>query len=357
MSTQFSETVRNFLSPIIHLIDNPDISEIMINSPFEIWIEEKGKIKKTDSKFRSEDDLFSAINNISQFVGRRINNEKPYMDARLPDGSRVHAILPPCSRKGICLGIRKFSKEALTIEKLLALNSINQEVASFLEACIFIKKNIIVSGGTGSGKTSLLNAISSFISNNDRIIVIEDSSELQLQQEHLVLLETREPDRHGNGEVSIRSLLNSALRLRPDRIIIGEIRGSEALDLLQAINTGHNGSMGTIHANSPLDSLARFETLTLYAGINLPLEAIRRQISSSVHIIIQTTRYSNGTRKISNISEVLPLDNSGNYQIKDIFVFNKKGIDHKGNILGEIEATGYQPSFYPEIKISGFDKL
>ena len=326
MSTQFSETVRNFLKPIIHYIDDPDITEIMINSSNDIWVEEKGKLKKTDSNFKSEDDLLSAVNNISQFVGRRINKEKPCMDARLPDGSRIHAILPPCSRKGICLGIRKFSKDALTIEKLLKLNSITQETVYFLENCINARKNIIVSGGTGSGKTSLLNAISSLIPNNERIIVIEDSSELKLQQEHTVLLETKEPDRNGNGEITIRDLLKSSLRLRPDRIIIGEIRGSEALDLLQAMNTGHDGSMSTIHANSPLDSLLRLETLALFTGIDLPLKAIRAQISSAVHIIIQTSRYNDGTRKISHISEVLPLDNVGNYQVNDIFI-NKDEAD------------------------------
>jgi len=347
MDTQFyNKIIRNFLNPIIELIDNPEVNEIMINGHDDIWNEINGQIKKTDYKFKSEDDLFSAVNNIAQFVGKQINPKKPIMEARLPDGSRVHAILPPCSRKGICLAIRKFSKEALTIKKLIGFNALNQDMNGFLKVCINIRKNIIVSGGTSSGKTSLLNAISNFIPNNERIIVIEDSSELQLQQDHLVLLETKEPDRHGKDGVSIRDLLSSTLRLTPNRIVIGELRGPEAFDLLQAMNTGHNGSMGTLHANSPMDGLARFETLTLLAGVPLSLDAIRRQIASSVNIIIQTSRYSDGTRKISNISEVLPLDKDGNYHVKDIFVFNQKEIDNKGKVIGSFEATGYQPTFY-----------
>ena len=354
MSSQFSETVRSFLSPIVSFLDDPEVSEIMVNSPDEIWIERKGRVEKTGSRFASADALMSAINNISQFVKRRINEETPTMDARLPDGSRIHAILPPCARKGICLDIRKFSKDTLTVEKLIEFGSLNQSAVEFLKACTHTKKNIIVSGGTGSGKTSLLNAASSLIPNNDRIIVIEDSAELQLQQDHVVLLESKAADKNGKGEVDIRELLRSTLRLRPDRIVIGEIRGGEALDFLQALNTGHGGSMGTIHANSPVDALSRLETLTLFAGVELPLKAIRSQVTSAIDIIIQTSRYHDGSRKISHISEVMPLGEDENYLVAHIFKYEQTGIDPEGRILGSLDSSGITPSFYDEILMSGY---
>ena len=355
MSSQFSETVRSFLAPIISFLDAPEVSEIMVNSPDEIWIERKGRVERTTSRFESADALMSAINNISQFVKRRINEETPTMDARLPDGSRIHAILPPCARKGICLDIRKFSKDALTVEKLIEFGSLNASALEFLKACTHTKKNIIVSGGTGSGKTSLLNAASSLIPNNDRIIVIEDSAELQLQQDHVLLLESKAADKNGKGEVNIRELLRSTLRLRPDRIVIGEIRGGEALDFLQALNTGHGGSMGTIHANSPVDALSRLETLTLFAGVELPLKAIRSQVTSAIDIIIQTSRYHDGSRKISHISEVMPLAEDENYQVEHIFEFDQTGIEPDGRILGSLDASGMKPSFYDEILMSGYE--
>ncbi|MDA3895030.1 MAG: CpaF family protein, partial [Desulfobacteraceae bacterium] len=294
MGSQFSETVRSFLSPVISYLDDPEVTEIMINSPYEIWVERKGRVEKTDATFDSHDSLMSAVVNISQFVQRRINQELPTMDARLPDGSRIHVILPPCSRKGVCMSVRKFSKDALTIQKLVEYGSITNDAVDFLRACVEMKKNIIISGGTGSGKTSLLNALSSLVPNHERIIVIEDSAELQLQQDHILPLETKMADRQGRGEVTIRDLLKSTLRLRPDRIIIGEIRGGEALDLLQAMNTGHGGTMGTIHSNSPLDALSRMETLSLFSGIELPLTAIRAQITSAIDIVVQTTRFHDG---------------------------------------------------------------
>jgi pilus assembly protein CpaF len=355
MGSQFSETVRSFLAPIIHHLDDPEVSEIMVNSPDEIWVERKGKVEITDCKFESADALMSAVNNISQFVKRSINEETPTMDARLPDGSRIHAILPPCARKGICLDIRKFSKDALTVEKLIEFGSLNQKALEFLKACTFTKKNIIVSGGTGSGKTSLLNATSSLIPNNERIIVIEDSAELQLQQDHVLPLESKAADKKGKGEVSIRDLLRSTLRLRPDRIVIGEIRGGEALDFLQALNTGHGGSMGTIHANSPVDALSRLETLTLFAGVELPLKAIRSQVTSAIDIVVQTSRYHDGSRKISHISEVLPLGDDGNYSVEHIFKFNQTGIEPDGRILGSLKPAGVKPSFYKEIEMSGYE--
>jgi pilus assembly protein CpaF len=354
MTTSFAETVRSFLAPIITYIDDDEISEIMINSHEEIWIEKGGRIFKTDAVFKSKEELMSAVNNISQFVKRRISLEKPHLDARLPDGSRIHAILPPCARKGVCMAIRKFSKENLTIQKLLRLGSISDAAAKFLKGCVHGKANLLVSGGTGSGKTSLLNVVSAFIPSHERIIVIEDSAELQLQQDHVLLLETKIADHRGRGEVSIRDLLRSTLRLRPDRIIIGEIRSGEALDLLQAMNTGHGGSMGTIHANSPLDTLLRLETLSLFSGIELPIKAIRAQISSAIHIVVQTSRFHDGSRKVSYISEVLPLQDDGNYSIQHIFKYRQKGIRQDGRIYGALEPTGTIPHCLNEITFSGY---
>ena len=354
MTIQFAETVRSFLGPINQYIDDDQVSEIMINSYNEIWIEKNGRIHHTDSAFRSEDELMSAVNNIAQFVKRYINHEKPYMDARLPDGSRIHAILPPCARKGICLAIRKFSKEKLTIQKLLDFGSISEDAAAFLKGCVFGKANILVSGGTGSGKTSLLNVISEFIPEHERIIVIEDSAELQLQKDHVLLLETKMANQRGEGEVTIRDLLQSTLRLRPDRIIIGEIRSGEALDLLQAMNTGHGGSMGTIHANTPQDTLLRLETLFLFSGVEMPISAIRSQISSAIHIIVQTGRFHDGSRRITHISEIHPLTHDGNYTIKDIFKFDQQGMDPEGKVNGDLRSTGFIPRFAEEIGLFGY---
>lgn len=342
MNIQFVETVRSFLHPVLEFLDDTEVSEIMINSPHEIWIEKKGHLFKTSAHFESEEALLSAINNISQFVGRRIDHENPRMDARLPDGSRVHVILPPCARKGVCMSIRKFSNETLTVDKLIEYQSVTSEALSFIRANVLLKKNILVSGGTGSGKTSLLNVVSSLIPNDERIIVIEDSSELQLQQEHVLSLETKTPDKKGRGEVTIRDLLQSTLRLRPDRIIIGEIRGGEALDFLQAMNTGHGGSMGTLHANTPLESLSRLETLTLFSGVDLPISAIRPQVAAAINLIIQTSRFNDGTRKISHLTEIGPLHN-GEYTVNTIFQYEQKGVDQKGKIIGELKATGNKP--------------
>jgi pilus assembly protein CpaF len=355
MNKGFAKTVRSFLAPIIAYIDDDDITEILINNYQEIWIEKNGRIFKTDTVFKSKEELMSAVNNISQFVKRRISQEKPYLDARLPDGSRVHALLPPCARKGVCMAIRKFSKDNLTIQKLLGFGSISDVAVEFLKGCVYGKLNLLVSGGTGSGKTSLLNVVSAFVPSHERIIVIEDSAELQLQQDHVLLLETRIADHRGKGEVSIRDLLRSTLRLRPDRIIIGEIRSGEAIDLLQAMNTGHGGSMGTIHANSPLDTLLRLETLSLFSGIELPLKAIRAQVSSAINIIVQTSRFHDGSRKVSHVSEVLPLKEDGNFSIKDIFSYQQKGIHKDGRILGALEPTGAIPECLKKIEFSGFN--
>lgn len=343
MNEQFFITVRRFLSPIVQYLDDPDISEIMVNAPNEIWIEQKGKLTLTESQFGSEELLMSAVNNIAQFVGRRIDRINPRLDARLPDGSRVHIVLPPCARKGICMSIRKFSKEALTLQKLIEFGSITEDAVAYLRASILCKRNLLVSGGTGSGKTSLLNAVSSLIPDDNRIIVIEDSAELQLQQSHILSFETQTADRQGQGEVTIRDLLTSSLRLRPDRIVIGEIRSGEALDFLQALNTGHGGSMGTVHANSPIESLSRLETLTLFSGLDLPMNAIRQQVASAINIIIQTSKYHDGSRKISHISEVDSLV-AGEYQVRDIFRFVQTGLGKTGKIEGQLQPTGSPPA-------------
>ncbi|PIE64827.1 MAG: pilus assembly protein [Desulfobacterales bacterium] len=352
MKAQFESTIRSYLSPIRKYLDDPAVSEVMINSPSEIWIEIGGQISRVPETFESEEALMSAVNNISQFVHRSISQESPRLDARLPDGSRVHIIIPPCSKKGICVTIRKFSKDILTVEKLVGYGSITEDAVAFLGASVQLKKNILVSGGTGSGKTSLLNALSSLIPDEERIIVIEDSSELQLQKEHVVLLETKMADKKGQGEVSIRDLLHSSLRMRPDRIIIGELRGGEALDFLQAMNTGHGGSMGTVHANNPEDTLARLETLTLYSGVDLPLKAVRKQIASAIDIIVQTSRYSDGSRKISQITEVVSLERD-EYETRDLFSYRQEGLDENGKVTGFLQISETPPSFYHQYEQGG----
>ncbi|HSD10038.1 MAG TPA: ATPase, T2SS/T4P/T4SS family, partial [Candidatus Binatia bacterium] len=281
----FWASMESFFQPIWVYIEDPKVSEIMINGPNEIYVEQKGHLERAPITF-TEEGLKAAVMNVAQYVGKRVNEENPYMDARLPDGSRVAVVLPPCSRKGASLAIRKFSKEKLKVEDLVRFGSMNEEVVAFVEICVQLRKNMIVSGGTSSGKTSLLNVISALIPNDQRILVIEDSAELQLQQDHVLPLESKPPDKHGKGEVTLRELVKASLRLRPDRIVVGEVRGGEALDLLQAMNTGHSGSMATIHASSPAQTLSRLETLTLFSGLDLPIVAIREQVSSAVDIIL-----------------------------------------------------------------------
>ncbi|MDP7035378.1 MAG: ATPase, T2SS/T4P/T4SS family [Planctomycetota bacterium] len=338
-----------FLKPIQKFLLDPDISEIMVNRFDEIWIEKSGKLFRTEAHFKSEMALEAAVKNIARSVERRIDEHNPRLDARLPDGSRVHAVLPPCARFGVCLDIRKFSRETLTVERLIDFGSLHPPSAQFLDAAVRCQRNIIVSGGTGSGKTSLLNVLSSLIPNNERILVIEDASELQLQQDHLLCFESRMPDKKGRGAVTIRDLLHSSLRLRPDRIVIGEIRGQEALDLLQAMNTGHGGSMTTIHANSPQDTLTRLETCVLMGGVDLPHRAIREQVASAIDMVVYTGRLNDGSRKVTAITEILSLDDRNQYQTRDIFRFVQEGRSEDGTILGHIQATGAKPTFLDEI--------
>ena len=346
--------VRPFLAPINDFLEDASISEIMINGHDKIYIERKGKIEKTDRKFASEKALVAAIKNIARALGKEVSEANPRLDARLDDGSRVAAVIPPCALTGTYVSIRKFSKKALTLQDLINFGAITQEAIDFIELAVLMKQNIMVSGGTGSGKTTLLNVLSSLIPDKDRIIVIEDTAELQLQKEHVLRMEAKPADKKGRGEVTIRDLLHSTLRMRPDRIVIGEIRGGEAFDLLQAMNTGHGGSMSTIHSNSPFDTLSRLENTTLQSGIQLPLKAIREQISSAINIIVHTKRFEDGSRKVNYISEVIDLKPDMSYNLQHIFVFERTGKDENGKVLGGLKFTGNKPTFLEEAKKAGF---
>jgi pilus assembly protein CpaF len=348
----FWASMESFFEPIWEYIEDPGVSEIMVNGPREIFVERKGKLERSPALF-TEEGIRAAIMNVAQFMGRRVNEENPYLDARLPDGSRVAIVLPPCSRKGPAIAIRKFAKEKLSLQDLIRFGSINEEIVAFLDVAVKLRKNMIVAGGTSSGKTSLLNIVSTLIPTEQRIIVIEDSAELQLQQEHVLPLESKPPDKHGKGEVTLRELVRASLRLRPDRIVVGEVRGGEALDLLQAMNTGHSGSLATTHASSPLQTLSRLETLTLFSGLDLPIIAIREQVSTAIDLIIQAARLPDGSRKVTHISEVLSLTPDGKYQVQDIYRFVRTGTEGE-RIVGEHRAVGNLPSFLDEIELAGY---
>ncbi len=348
----FWESLRGFLSPVWKYVEDDACSEILINGPVEIYIERKGRLERAPETFGAEM-LKAAIQNIAQYVGRRISEEEPYMDARLPDGSRVAVLSPPCSRKGISISIRKFSKEALTLQKLMNFGSLSQEMVTYLTACVVLKKNIIVSGGTSSGKTSLLNVVSSLIPSDERILTIEDSAELQLTQDHVLPMETKPPDKKGRGQVTIRDLVKASLRMRPDRIVVGEIRGGEALDLLQAMNTGHSGSMATVHASSPSQALTRLETLSLFSGIEIPMRALREQVSTALDVVIQASRLPDHSRKVTHITEVTPLSADGTYTTRDIFRFKNTGRDDKNKIIGHHVWTGNMTGYLDEMQLSG----
>lgn len=349
----FEDSVGTFLSPVKEYLADDAVSEVLINGPNEVFVERRGLLEKTPAKFLDEQALQAAVRNIAQFVGRRIDEDNPILDARLPDGSRVAAVLPPCSRKGTTLSIRKFSKGNPSFVDLINRGSISKDGARFLDVCIYLGKNIIISGGTGSGKTTLLNVLGSRIPGTQRLLIIEDSSELKINTDHVVFFETKHADEMGKGAVTVRDLIKSALRLRPDRIVVGEVRGPEALDLITAMNTGHGGSMGTTHANTPYDGLVRLETLSMMGDTQVPVAAIRRQIASAIHLVVQIKRMHDGTRKITNITEVIPeVDDAGRYQIRDIFKFVQRGKSTEGKIVGEFIPTGYIPSFMNEIEIN-----
>ncbi len=341
------------LGPLEDFLRDDEVSEIMVIHKDLIYVEKKGKIVETDKRFSSDAALMAIIERIVAPIGKRIDESQPLVDARLKDGSRVNAIIPPLALKGPCLTIRKFGKKNLTVEDLISFGTLNKQMAIFLELCVKGRKNIIISGGTGSGKTTLLNVLSSFIPEDERIITIEDAAELRLPQKHVVSLESKPPNVEGKGEITIRDLVKNALRMRPDRIIVGECRGGEALDMLQAMNTGHAGSMTTGHANSPDDILRRLETMVLMSGMELPIRAIRDQIASAIDIIVQQQRLSDGSRKITSITEVLGIDDDYNIITEEIFRFEQAGIDSEGRVIGKHTATGYLPSFLAEFKARG----
>lgn len=331
--------------PLQRYLDDPSVTEIMVNRADQIYIERHGKLFMTDTKFASEEALRKVIERIVTRIGRRIDESSPLVDARLSDGSRVNAIIPPLAVNGASLTIRKFAREALTVEKLIGFGSLSPEMAELLKACVLAKLNIIVSGGTGTGKTTMLNVLSSFIPATDRIVTIEDAVELQLQQDHVVRLESRPANIEGKGEVSIRDLVRNSLRMRPDRIVVGEVRGGESLDMLQAMNTGHDGSISTVHANSPRDAVARLETLVLMAGMDLPLRAIREQIASAVNLIVHISRLRDGSRRVTHVTEVQGMEGDI-VTLQDAFVFDySAGIDANGRFLGKPVPTGVRPRF------------
>lgn len=341
------------LGPLEPLLADDDVTEIMVIDYQRMYMEKNGKIQLSDRFFKSPEHLLTVIERIVSPIGRRIDESSPLVDARLLDGSRVNAVIPPIVPDGACLTIRKFGKNIFSVDRLIGYESITPDMAEFVERCVQGRKNIVVSGGTGSGKTSLLNAISLFIGNTERIVTIEDSLELKLQQDHVVRMEARPPNAEGRGEVTIRRLVKNSLRMRPDRIVIGECRGGEALDMLQAMNTGHDGSLTTVHANSPKDAISRLETLVLMAGMDLPLSAIQTQICSAVDLIVQTSRLSDGTRKVVSITEVVGLEN-GIPILNEIFTFNREGLDANNNnkVLGKHVALS-KPTFMEEFKNNG----
>jgi pilus assembly protein CpaF len=339
--------------PIQPLLDDPDVSEVMVNGPNKIYVEKNGQLTRTSIKFEDNDHVLRIIDRIILPLGRRVDADSPTVDARLPDGSRVNAVILPVSIDGPSITIRKFRKEKLTVDQLINYGSLTVIMAEFLRACVVCRLNILISGGTGSGKTTLLNVLSTNIPQSERIITIEDAAELQLQQDHVVRLETKTPNIDGRGAVSIRDLVRNSLRMRPDRIVVGEVRGGEALDMLQAMNTGHDGSLTTIHANTPRDALSRLETLVMMAGMDLPLKTVRQQISSAVDLIVQQSRLRDGTRLVTAITEVAGME-SDTIVLTDIFRYEQKGIESNGKVIGELKPTGIRPMFYPRLEIAGF---
>lgn len=354
--SNFKEVIARALGPVSEYLNDPTVSEVLINGPNQIFVERKGKLELTTAKFPDEDNLQAAINTIAQSVGRRINLDEPRLDARLPlipdyaaSGARIAAVLPPISRQGTVISIRKFTASKITPAEYIKYGTITPDAWMFIDLCMFLGKNIIVSGGTGSGKTTLLSLMCSRIPKGQRVLIIEDSSELQVEYEHIVRFETRMADQLGKGEVTIKDLLKSALRLRPDRIIVGEVRSSEALELINAMNTGHKGSMGTVHANSPEDAIVRLEALAAGGDAKISEKALTSQVSSAIEVIVQISRYSDGSRKIGTISEVRGVGEDGKYIVVPIFEIRNLVRRPDGKLEGNIEPTGNIPSFYQEI--------
>lgn len=339
--------------PLQPFLDDPEISEVMVNGPKKIYVEKKGKITKTKVEFPNDDAVLHIIDKIIMPLGRRIDADSPTVDARLPDGSRVNAVIPPVALDGPSITIRKFQKDKLKMEELIELGTISEAMAEFVKICVLSRLNIIISGGTGSGKTTFLNILSGYIPSDERIITIEDAAELKLQQDHVVRMETKVANTDGKGSVTIRDLVRNSLRMRPDRIVVGEVRGGEALDMLQAMNTGHDGSLTTLHANSPRDALSRLETMVLMSGMDLPLKVVREQAASAIDLIIQQSRLKDGTRKITSITEICGMEGD-TVVMTDIFKFSQTGVDESGVVIGELKPTGIRPLFYPRIEAAGF---
>jgi len=352
--TIFSASVEYFLRPIGPFLRDESVTEIMVNRHDQIYVERGGRLFKTDASFVSEDALLSAIHNVAQWVGRRIDTNQPILDARLPNGSRVHAVLPPGARGGTCLTIRKFKLGGMSLDDLIAYGSISPEGREFLELCVLLRKNVIVAGGTGTGKTSMLNALSAAIPEAERIVVIEDTSELKLNQEHCIYLEVQRPDQQGLGELTIRQLFAASLRMRPDRILVGEVRGGEALDMIQSMLSGHSGSLSTVHASSPRDAMLRLETLSLMSGLELPVYVARAQAASAINVVVQLSRFvEDGSRRVTRITEVLGLDPQNQYQFRDIFKSAQHARHSDGRLDVRLEPTGETPGFAAELVEQG----
>ena len=340
------------LEPIEVLLKDPTVTEVMVNGPKKIFVERMGRLQLTDIQFHDDSHVMNIIERILSPIGRHIDESVPLVDARLEDGSRVNIIIPPLSLVGPCITIRKFATKALSVDNLITFGTLDRKMADFIKACIQARINILVSGGTGSGKTTTLNVLSSFIPENERIVTIEDAAELKLQQEHVVTLESRPANIEGNGEITIRDLVKNALRMRPDRIIVGEVRGGEALDMLQAMNTGHDGSLTTAHANNPRDALSRLETMVLMAGFEMPIRAIREQVSSAIELILQQSRLKDGSRKITYITEVQHMEGDV-ITTQDLFRFEQTGMDENGKLIGHFVSTGMQPGFMDKFQVNG----
>ena len=352
----FNATLLSFFDPVRRYLDDPSVTEIMINGPGKIYIERKGKLQKVDEVFPNVKSLYAALRNTAQYVGKHVDDERPLLEGRLPDGSRVAAVLPPAGNGGPYVAIRRFFGEKLTMQRLLELDSITPDGSEMIKVLVESKQNVVIAGGTSSGKTSLLNSVSELIPDDERVVVIEDSKELALLRDHVVTLEGRPADAKGRGEVTIRALFRITLRMRPDRIVIGELRGGEALDLIQAMTSGHGGCLTTLHATYPRDVLTRLETMAMMADIEMPLAALRAQIASAVDIVIQASRFRDGTRKVTHISEITGFDMAkGTYTINDLFLRKVEGVDADGRVISTLSPTGNLPDCLEMIRAAGLD--
>ena len=346
----YQQTLLDFLAPVRAHLQDPTVSEVMINGPSQIYVERRGRLERVDARFDGVEAVLCALRNAAQFVGKFADERNLILESRLPDGSRLQAVLPPAAPDGPCVSIRRFAKDSFTIQRLVELGSLTQDAASTLAAFVGAKRNMLVAGGTGSGKTSFLNMLTNYVPDSERIVVIEDSKEVQVQREHVVSLEARGADADGEGRVTIRDLFRATLRMRPDRIVIGEIRGGEALDIIQAMVSGHGGCLGTLHASYPRDTLTRLETMAMMSDVEMPLVALRLQIASGLNVIVQLARLKDGTRKVTHVTEVVQFDAvTGKYELRDLFVRRYAGSDERGYLRSELVPTGILPSFTSEL--------